>query len=158
MGYTNTKWEEAGMALLLPRIKEPGQQLKLVEKILEAFGGEVSKKEETLKQLSPATDIKKNYKIVQTNEATFTLHAGNRKLEVAGEAGKATLYQEYQKLGKELPSTMIRALFQLAEATLAGEPVLLRGPTSCKTEVVKAWGQMTGRSSNADATQVITVN
>ena len=44
-----------------------------------------------------------------------------------------------------IPATFMRHLVQLGLAAACGEPVLLSGPTSCKSELVAAWCDIIGR-------------
>eukprot|EP00397_Hematodinium_sp_SG-2012_P000002 GEMP01000002.1.p1 GENE.GEMP01000002.1~~GEMP01000002.1.p1 ORF type:complete len:4987 (+),score=1049.94 GEMP01000002.1:46-15006(+) len=51
--------------------------------------------------------------------------------------GRCALFKHRQ------PQTFLKALFEVVMAVLADEPVLLVGPTSCKSLVIEAWCQIT---------------
>ncbi|GMH42187.1 hypothetical protein BSKO_10106 [Bryopsis sp. KO-2023] len=50
--------------------------------------------------------------------------------------------------GSVPPSAFLRKLVQLAFAISAGEPVLLSGPTSFKTELIRTWAAICGRTDH----------
>ena len=129
---SSSAWWISGLLLLYPRIQARSEEsARLIETFaaIEGWAGAASFK------LDSVVDMQQTVNGV-------TMVQGPYKMLVEGaQLGASSLFGE----GRRPPQSFLRALMQLAVAAQHQEPVLLVGPTSFKSLLVKTWAAITGK-------------
>ncbi|CAF4763759.1 unnamed protein product, partial [Rotaria sp. Silwood1] len=118
-------WLAIGVSLLGAKYALESEMRKELIKTLASVWGE--------SQISPASAIRQIGIGVRFTEGNLSVDMKNMKLD--------------ESIVAKSPTSFQRSLVRLALAVHAKEPVLLVGPTSCKTLLVETWAHLTNRST-----------
>jgi hypothetical protein len=123
----------AAMSLLGPRVQHSEDVAAQLMDIFKSLGGEFAE----LDMPRPEQYM------VKQQPAAVRFQAGPKCwLDVQGASLRSV---DGAASSDQMPAMLRMGLVQLAFAAAAGEPVMLVGPTSCKSKLVATWAAITGR-------------